>query len=369
MPLRDIVLHGPQIVVDHGARDAVGLALVAVLKRTPATSERNAAGRGEALRRVSRCHHLLRRALRGERRRKSARDSTRARAARSTRSRRARPARPSQSSTSCAFEGSCAPCDVLALAVDAPRQRKRQRVDDGLHVVLRLQAVLRDLELQRADRAEDRLGARRAPRIEDLHRALFAQLRDALPKRLVTRDVDTAHRGEMFRREGGIGGKATGSPSQSVSPMANAPGLARPTTSPAYATSSDSRSSAKSRIARESRTRAARARVAHGHVALELARADAHERDAVAVARIHVRLNLEDEAGERRRPPGRRPRAPPAAAPSSTNPSRKSCTPKFVTALPKNTGVARPAQHRRRGRTARRRRRAARSPRETARTC
>ena len=37
------------------------------------------------------------------------------------------------------------------------------------------------------------------------------------------------------------------------------------------------------------------ARVADRHVALELAGADAYERDAVAMARIHVRLNLEDE--------------------------------------------------------------------------
>ena len=34
------------------------------------------------------------------------------------------------------------------------------------------------------------------------------------------------------------------------------------------------------------------------HVALELAGADAHEGDAVAVLRVHVRLDLEDEAGE-----------------------------------------------------------------------
>ena len=40
------------------------------------------------------------------------------------------------------------------------------------------------------------------------------------------------------------------------------------------------------------------AHVAHGHVALELAAAHAQERDAVAMARVHVRLNLEHEAGE-----------------------------------------------------------------------
>ena len=37
----------------------------------------------------------------------------------------------------------------------------------------------------------------------------------------------------------------------------------------------------------------------HGHVALELAGANAHEGDAVAMLRIHVRLDLEDEPGER----------------------------------------------------------------------
>src|SRR5262245_32514562 len=36
----------------------------------------------------------------------------------------------------------------------------------------------------------------------------------------------------------------------------------------------------------------------HRHVARETPRADAHEADAVAMARIHVRLDLEDEAGE-----------------------------------------------------------------------
>ena len=40
--------------------------------------------------------------------------------------------------------------------------------------------------------------------------------------------------------------------------------------------------------------------VVHAHAARVLARAQAHERDAVAVLRIHVRLDLEHEAGELR---------------------------------------------------------------------
>src|SRR5437867_12851485 len=57
-------------------------------------------------------------------------------------------------------------------------------------------------------------------------------------------------------------------------------------------------------VAPEKAVRAARsnrpadAAVEDRHVLREPARADADERDAVAVARIHVRLNLEDEPGE-----------------------------------------------------------------------
>ena len=43
----------------------------------------------------------------------------------------------------------------------------------------------------------------------------------------------------------------------------------------------------------------------HGHVALELAGANADERDAVAMLRVHVRLDLEDETGERAGVPAR----------------------------------------------------------------
>ena len=43
-----------------------------------------------------------------------------------------------------------------------------------------------------------------------------------------------------------------------------------------------------------------RARVMHRHVAVELAGAHADERDAVAMFRVHVCLNLEDETAERR---------------------------------------------------------------------
>src|SRR3974390_145757 len=41
------------------------------------------------------------------------------------------------------------------------------------------------------------------------------------------------------------------------------------------------------------------ARMMHGHVALEPAGTNAHERNAVAMLGVHVRLNLENESGER----------------------------------------------------------------------
>ena len=78
-------------------------------------------------------------------------------------------------------------------------------------------------------------------------------------------------------------------------------------------------------------------------------RADAQEGDAVAVARVHVRLDLEDEAGElgvvRRDDRPSEVACGPGGGASSTNASRKSSTPKLVSALPKQTGVSSPGQH------------------------
>ncbi len=80
--------------------------------------------------------------------------------------------------------------------------------------------------------------------------------------------------------------------------MANWPGLTSPRMSPAYATSIVSRSRPKNRYARDARSWLAHAAVRQHHILLEPARTDAHEGDAIAMARIHVRLNLEDKAGK-----------------------------------------------------------------------
>jgi len=92
-----------------------------------------------------------------------------------------------------------------------------------------------------------------------------------------------------------------------------------------------------------------RAAVGHRHVLGELPRADPHERYAVAMARIHVRLDLEDEAGE---PLVGRLDDAGVAGPGvrmrgelDQRAQRNGSSPKFVIALPKNTGVCRPVRY------------------------
>jgi hypothetical protein len=83
------------------------------------------------------------------------------------------------------------------------------------------------------------------------------------------------------------------------------------------------------------------------HAAREVARGQAHERDAIAVLGIHVRLDLEDEArhlglagldGALDRGCGR------GGGASSAMPAKSSRTPKLLTAEPKNTGVMWPSR-------------------------
>jgi 2-succinyl-5-enolpyruvyl-6-hydroxy-3-cyclohexene-1-carboxylate synthase len=88
------------------------------------------------------------------------------------------------------------------------------------------------------------------------------------------------------------------------------------------------------------------AHVEHVHVALELAGNDADEGHAVAVLRVHVRLDLEHERGNSSD-------AGSIVSPlvsfgsgggeSSRNRSNNNCTPKLFAALPKKTGVSSPA--------------------------
>jgi hypothetical protein len=94
--------------------------------------------------------------------------------------------------------------------------------------------------------------------------------------------------------------KPSASPSVSVSPICSWPWLWMPMMSPATASSLATRSLAMKVSALASFISFAVRTVAHLHARRVAARADAEEGDAVAVLRVHVGLDLEDEAGERR---------------------------------------------------------------------
>jgi hypothetical protein len=133
---------------------------------------------------------------------------------------------------------------------------------------------------------------------EHLHRALFLQLLQSLLKLLLPRGLLRAQRGEVLRREardavelhGRAGGDGVADLEQTgvheaddVAGKRALDGLA---------------------LAREEAVRARHAHVASeagvvdGHVLFEDARGDAHEGQAIAMAFVHVRLDLEHEAGE-----------------------------------------------------------------------
>jgi hypothetical protein len=112
-----------------------------------------------------------------------------------------------------------------------------------------------------------------------------------------------------------------------------------PITSPGHASSTMVRSRARNCVGAAEPDLLAGAHVLDLHPRLEAAGADAHEGDPVAVLRVHVRLDLEDEAGE-----GLVVRVDHARSldsrgtgggASSRNDCRKGSTPKLVSALPK----------------------------------
>ncbi len=76
-----------------------------------------------------------------------------------------------------------------------------QRLDVALDVVLVLQARGRDLELQRTDRAEDRLATPRR-RKQHLHQPLFLELANALVE-LLEANVAKPGDAEVFGRKPG----------------------------------------------------------------------------------------------------------------------------------------------------------------------
>ena len=143
-----------------------------------------------------------------------------------------------------------------------------------------------------------------------------------------------------------MGSNRTPSPSASVSPIANTPGFASPTTSPANATSTDSRSDANSFIARVSRTslpvRTLRTVMSRSNLPLHTRRNAMRSRwrgSMLAWILNTKPLNRSSVGSTTCRSASTRGAG---GGPIRTNASRNSSTPKFVTALPKNTGVTSP---------------------------
>ena len=140
-----------------------------------------------------------------------------------------------------------------------------------------------------------------------------------------------------------MGGNSTSRPAHSVSPIAMRPGFTTPTTSPGNASGTVSRSRPKKRYTRDSRSSVSSRVFVTEHVLRQPARTDAHERHAIAVTRVHVRLNLEHEAGEvgiaRLHAASTRSARGPGGGASVNSACRNGSTPKSFSALPKKTGV------------------------------
>ena len=88
---------------------------------------------------------------------------------------------------------------------DPARGMDIDRVKHALHAVFILQAKRHDLELQRADGAQNELVV--AHRLEELRRALLAQLHQALGERLHAQRILQHRAAEELRREIGDTGE------------------------------------------------------------------------------------------------------------------------------------------------------------------
>src|SRR5690606_33178163 len=144
--------------------------------------------------------------------------------------------------------------DLRIIPGDPPRRRERQRLHDRLDVVLRLQARRHHVELQHAHRRHDRLAAAAADRVEELDAALPSICVMPFRNCLYLSARACRSRAKCSGWNLGIGGNSPTSSLEIVSPIVNVPVLISPTTSPAYASSTVSRSCPNRRIGRFKRT-------------------------------------------------------------------------------------------------------------------
>ena len=165
--------------------------------------------------------------------------------------------------------------------------------------VLPLQAVGEDLELEAPHGTHDGDGAGDGVGVEEKDGPLLRQVVESLVELLAAHGVAAhAHGGEVLRREAGDAGV--------LHPRLGAQGVAHPQAPPVV----DAHHVAGHRVVhrralpghellgRGQAHRAPGARHIGVHPRLVASGADPHEGDAVPVLRIHVRLHLEDEAGE-----------------------------------------------------------------------
>ena len=181
---------------------------------------------------------------------------------------------------------------------DPPRDPDVRRRQPRLDAVLVLQPVHHDVELQRADRSQQQRTT--AVPLEDLDRALLAQLLQSQLQLLRAHRIGELdaleHLGREERQSGELQVLALGERIAELqrAPVRDADDVARPR---------HVEHVAPLRQEGHHGRRPDGLAVAHHldlHAALEAARAHPGERDAVAVGRIHVRLDLEHDRREGR---------------------------------------------------------------------
>src|SRR5262245_13737651 len=172
----------------------------------------------------------------------------------------------------------------------------RRRRDLDLYGILSLQPADNDVELQRADDADNRLAAAGGGK-EHLHQPFFLELLQPFVELLVALILEpdasemlgreTRHFRELDRLA-----RVNGVPDCKLPRVDEADDVARIADSDRLAVA------AEEAVGPRRPELTSDAAVEDHHILDETAGADAHERHPVAVAWIHVRLDLEHEAGE-----------------------------------------------------------------------
>src|SRR5471032_3084157 len=185
---------------------------------------------------------------------------------------------------------------LLVVARYPARAADAGSFEDGIDAVFVHQAAGDHLELQHPDRAQYQLAA--LHRLEDLHRALLAELLQAFVQLLYLQWIADAHRAEEVRREVRDAGEgqqlALGErvADLHVTDIRQADDVAGVGLLYLFARRGHEGDH------RRDLDLAPEAQMLDLHAALEPSRAHAQEGDAVAVGRVHIGLDLEHEAGE-----------------------------------------------------------------------